>query len=171
MDEQQAQPAAIAELYTLWSIQDALLQNYRMLFITVQSIFLSVATAVASSGAPWASLFIALSGLFIMTKWTTFTRIRGHCVDIAQDMIREAESGKPVIQPLQRFKDIQRDMKAAAPKRQQKTRYWLEVQLPRFFWGAWFLLIIASAVMLFLRTRWSAPLHEIINQTLAHVTI
>ncbi len=164
-------PGEIAELYALWSIQDALLQNYRMLFITVQSILLSIAVAVTAEGAPLLAFVIAIPGVFVMTKWTTFTRIRSECVNIAKRMIKRAEAGAPVIAPLAAFEAEQNQIKLKdlKPNRKQQTRHWMEVQLPGMFALSWVFLLGTCATMVFLRTRWAAPVREMIDTMLAYM--
>ena len=39
----------MSELFSLWSVQDSLLQSYRSMFVTAQSVVMSLAAAIAAS--------------------------------------------------------------------------------------------------------------------------
>jgi len=147
MSGSDARSASMSELYALWSIQDGLLQNYRMIFITSEAILFSVAAAVAATRAPWLTFIIAVPGLALMFMWTSITRTRAEHVSFVQQMIREAEEGNPPSQPLKRFKahqDASEGRSVDVSLKSHETRRQLEVWLPRFFGLAWLLLLVSA---------------------------
>lgn len=92
------------ELYSLWSIQDSLLQNYRTMFITTESIILSIATAIVASSQSYYSLILVGLGFILLGIWTTVTQKRARCVTLAQKFILWYEQEKIVAQPFSTFK-------------------------------------------------------------------
>ena len=95
MNSDTSRPAVMSELYGLWSIQESLLQNYRMIFITAEAIFLSVAAAIVATKVPLLAFVIAIPGIFILFIWAPITRARAKYVLFAQELIRAAEDGNP----------------------------------------------------------------------------
>lgn len=96
----------LALLYSLWSVQDTLLQAYRTMFITVQSLLIAVAASIAgfNSRLAWS---LVLVGFVLLFVWSFVTRARGRDVQFAQSMIRWAESGRRIERPFTSFKDYQ----------------------------------------------------------------
>lgn len=95
-----------ALLYSLWSVQDTLLQAYRTMFITVQSLLIAVAASIAgfNSRLAWSLVLVGFALLFV---WSLVTRARGRDVQFAQAVIRWAESGRRIEKPFTTFKDYQ----------------------------------------------------------------
>lgn len=93
-------------LWSLWDIQESLLQNYRALFITVESIILAVAAGFAVS-IPVAVLPLALLGFWLVYVWREVTSNRAKDVSFVQWMIGHCECGHHIEQPLVTFKAFQ----------------------------------------------------------------
>jgi hypothetical protein len=79
------------ELYAIWGIQETLLQTYRGVFITMQSIFIA-AWASLSHGDNARYLLLA-AGLASLVAWVWITFLREHDVDSVQTLIRCEEKG------------------------------------------------------------------------------
>jgi len=105
-----------AELYSLWSIQDALLQSYRGVFITAQSIVMSLAAAIAVSEHACAVLPLFILGAVLMYAWLSVTLYRGNAVSFSQQLIQWAEEGRNVENPFKTFKSFQ-----ATPRKTEFT--------------------------------------------------
>jgi hypothetical protein len=148
-----ARSASMSNLYALWSIQESLLQNYRMIFITAEAIFLSFAATVTASPLPWLALVIAIPGIVLLLMWMSITRARAQHVSFVQDMIRAAEKGNLPSQPLTQFKAIQDRAEGVAiadvSLRSHRTRRQLEIWLPQVFALTWLLLLICAMYLSF----------------------
>ena len=137
--------AYIAKLVSVWNVQDALLQQYRTIFITMQSIFIAVAAALLQVAKPALPilLFTALAG-FTLYLWVTICRARGEAVYVAQYLVLIAEDGEEVPKPINALKDFQGGGRSdfRADKRYKSllngtTRKKMESWLPTLFVIAW----------------------------------
>jgi hypothetical protein len=154
---------SISSLVGMWQVQEALLQQYRTIFITMQSIFIAVAAAILQGGqsskaptpipqallvgnGPWIPMLL-LTGLAAYTLWMLWLPIckaRGKTVYLLQYFILKAESGTVTVNPLKTAKEfhdglhpeIEQDpvYKALDPG---ETRKKMETHLPRMFVLAW----------------------------------
>ena len=146
MNDQSSAPAApFAAIVALWGIQDALLQQYRTIFITMQSIFLAVGTALLQAQSPWIPLgvltILALVGGWL---WVTVCLARGTAVYVIQYLGLRFEQGKSIGAPLKLLKDFQDGHHPEIRSDPQfrallngATRRKMEVILPSVFGLAW----------------------------------
>lgn len=137
---------------SLWGIQEALLQQYRTIFITMQSIFIAVAASVFQRTNPWLpmSLLFALA-MFTLWLWLSTCNKRGRAVYFCQFLALKAEAGEIIPDPLKTLKDLEAgellDTKITRDALylslfQNKLRTKMQVMLPWVFVGAWVLLWI-----------------------------
>jgi hypothetical protein len=146
--------ATVAELVVLWSAQDALLQQYRIVFVTMQSIFVAAGAIAVEAGASWFPLCVltglALLGLWL---WVSVCRARGRSVSLLQYLVLAAERGEAVRQPLKILKEFQdgdrsriaRDP-AFAALWESSTRRKMDRILPFAFLLGWLLLWTMTVV-------------------------
>jgi hypothetical protein len=110
---------------SLWAIQDSLLQSYRSVFITAESIFISVSIATQSdifkntiqdNKFPYTILpaLVVLIGLYVNTSWLEITSKRGIYVHFLQTLLRRHENPTVypdremnVIEPFERLRKFQ----------------------------------------------------------------
>ena len=102
------QPLDAAPLYSIWSVQDTLLQYYRAMFITAESFLVAVAASVAASAGPLAWTLI-VAGLALLAVWSKATRARARDVQFTQQLIRWHEAGKSLRAPFTTFKTYQEE--------------------------------------------------------------
>ena len=82
----------MSELFSLWSVQDSLLQSYRSMFVTAQSVVMSLAAAIAASKPTLANVLpLAVLGGVLMVAWLSVTLSRTRDVTFAQKLILWAE--------------------------------------------------------------------------------
>ena len=99
----------MSDLFSLWSVQDSLLQSYRSMFVTAQSVVMSLAAAIAASKPTLANVLpLAVLGGVLMVAWLSVTLSRTRDVTFAQKLILWAEQGQVVARPLAAFKEYQR---------------------------------------------------------------
>lgn len=96
------------QLMTLWGIQESLLQSYRSLFISAQSIVVGFAAAITPTHSPVISIALISLGLYILHLWLSVCRSRSHCVSFVQWLIQQSENGEQMESPLCSFKEFQR---------------------------------------------------------------
>jgi hypothetical protein len=95
-----------SSLYSLWSIQDSLLQYYRTMFLTAESLIIAVAASVSSTAtAP--ALMLVFIGLVLLIVWIRVTGSRARDVSFTQELIKWNEAGRYVHSPLTTFKAYQ----------------------------------------------------------------
>jgi hypothetical protein len=140
-----APSSPVPELVALWGIQDTLLQQYRTIFITMQSIFIAVAATLLSAKVPWIPMtLLTVLGSFTLWLWITICRSRGRGVYLLQFLAMQAEAGVPVVRPVRTLKDFQ-DKKHPEIETNElfralehgRTRWKLEFLLPIVFSLAW----------------------------------
>ena len=95
-----------SSLYSLWSIQDSLLQYYRTMFLTAESLILAVAASVSSTSANPA-LMLVFIGLVLLIVWVRVTGSRARDVSFTQELIKWNEARRYVQAPLSTFKAYQ----------------------------------------------------------------
>lgn len=157
------QEEAVSSLVGIWQVQEALLQQYRSIFITMQSIFIAVAAAVLQgapppkgqtpfpeallvANGPWIPMLLlsALAAYTLRKLWLPICKARGKAVYLIQYFILKAELGAVIQNPLKIIKEfhdvdypeIVSDpiFKALDPG---ETRKKMEEYLPRMFILAW----------------------------------
>jgi hypothetical protein len=93
------------QLLALWGIQESLLQTYRAVFITVESVLFGIAVAAVKDD-PVAGLLLTGLGLFVVWMWNRVCSSRAKDVSFVQWMLEQTENGVPVPKPflcLRRF--------------------------------------------------------------------
>ena len=100
----------------LWAIQDSLLQSYRSVFITIESIFIAVSITIQGFSVP-DPLFLApvvLIGLYVNKSWLEITSSRGLSVHFLQTLLRRHENPSEypdaemnTIEPFERLRKFQ----------------------------------------------------------------
>ena len=93
-------------LYSLWNVQDSLLQYYRTMFLTAQSLLIAVTASIATVSKPPA-LTLAVIGFVLLTVWSRVTRARARDVQFTQELIKWHEAGRHISAPLTVFKQYQ----------------------------------------------------------------
>ena len=144
------------ELINYWQIQDALLQSYRSLFLTSQSIIFSIASIIATNAHPNATVFfiLLLLGMTLLYYWFQIVNARGWDVSYFQMLILKLETGEAIENPMLNFKEWQtksKQQKISILKEfkldKSKTRTTLGVILPALFVFLWLFL----SVMIFIK--------------------
>ena len=97
-----------SELLRLWGIQESLLQSYRSIFLSTQSIFISIGTAlsIASTKLPvafWGLLPISFLAIYLLYAWVTITKQRSAAVNYCQAQVILLEEGQEITKPLQKM--------------------------------------------------------------------
>lgn len=134
------------ELLSLWSIQDSLLQQYRTIFITMQSIFVGLALALAQKPHDAFSLTVLfLLSMVTLWLWLDICTMRGKAVYVTQYFARVYEDGEDVERPLKRLKDFQSGSLKITDERylallKGTPRLKMEKLLPAIFLGVWLVL-------------------------------
>jgi len=135
-------------IVSLWSIQDSLLQSYRSIFITVQSIFIGIIFAFTQDSnikLSYATIIIFI-GLFTNIIWINLSNDRGLSVLYLQTLLRRYEnSGSDmelnIFGNLRRFQDDWKFRKQEISKedfiRPDATRNALNFWLPLVFFIFW----------------------------------
>jgi len=143
-------------LLTLWGMHDSLLQWYRNIFLTTQSVIFAVAVFVGGSHGIKAIFPLALVGLVMIRFWLSVCRSRGHDEWYFQWQLLNLEAGKSPSDPLLKgFKEWQ----ALGPEKQRqrldedatakelltsRTRLVMDTYIPVVFVGAWVVLILVA---------------------------
>ena len=83
-------------LVVMWDIQDSLLQSYRNIFLTSQSIIFSIAVFIASGSQPWFDFFLMPLAFYLLSLWINLCQRRGYGVWFFQWQILRFESGQSV---------------------------------------------------------------------------
>ncbi|MFT3796502.1 NUDIX hydrolase [Flavobacterium sp.] len=66
-----------SRLISLWSVQESLLQTYRSLFLTTQSILFSIAVFIATTKKPYFSMLLFPIGIYLLFFGFRITKKRG----------------------------------------------------------------------------------------------
>lgn len=124
------------------------MQQYRTIFITMQSIFIAVAATVLTARVPWIPMaLLTVLAALTLWLWVTICGSRGRAVYLLQFLAMQVEAGNPVHRPVRVLKDFQdgkhpeiesNDLFRALER--GRTRWKLEVLLPAVFSLAWLFL-------------------------------
>lgn len=146
--------ATYNDLLSLWAIQESLLQTYRIIFISMQSILVAFGSILAQGeSAIFPLIGISVLAMFALWFWISICTARGQSVYLMQYLAIKAESGDTVHEPLQILKhfqnghypDIGKDPCFIALKG-GLTRKKMERWLPILFFAVWvFIWFITSA--------------------------
>lgn len=160
----------VGAAWALWDTQESLLQNYRSIFISTESILLSLSVTVLSLGNPLFSLLLVAPGIFLHSLWRSICSSRGRDVSFAQRLIEKIESGEIVeFNVLGEFKRYQKDFKTTNgyvfedwvlntdeefhQMQQSKTRIKMDKYLPNSYlvlWGAVIGLVISQTLRIYI---------------------
>ncbi len=147
------------QVLSLWSIQESLLQAYRSIFITAESIVFGIAAAISTLNPP-SAIVLTLLGFFLLWMWHRVCSNRAEDVSFVQWLLARAEEGNSVPAPLGSLKQFQDGAIITIGTRsvwrhkekdpdgnfidepfvnmlKSPTRRWMEVYLPLFFAGLW----------------------------------
>ena len=98
----------LTQLYSLWTTQDTLLQGYRSMFLTTESLLIAVAVTLLATSPNANILPLILLGVIVIYVWRLITRQRSRDVSFVQHLILSCEEGKYVENPFSTFKDYQK---------------------------------------------------------------
>lgn len=145
------------ELLSHWSIQETLLQSYRGLFLSSQSIIFSVAALVVNSEKPNILSFLTLLiiGWVLLAYWVDICTARELDVSFCQMAILQFEKGEgPSAGFMTAFKGWQKISKEQKQQQllhfqlaESQTRKKLSIHLPNIFKFLW----VLTAVLLVLK--------------------
>ena len=123
--------ATLGDYIAIWGVQDGLLQQYRVIFITMQSVFLSFAvaslfatsatqadpkvaqgsasqTVLISDGPVLPVLILAAVAIYVIRSlWVPICRARGDAVSLTQFLALQVEAGGPAEPPVATLKAFQ----------------------------------------------------------------
>jgi len=140
----------------MWDIQDSLLQSYRNLFLSSQSVLFGIAVFVAQGRLPALSLLLGCIAFPLLILWRGITRSRGYDVFFFHLRLLRLEAGETVEQDIfTAFKRWQRQpiderlSKIVSDPRgkeliDSKTRVRLDWHLPIAFGVCWGFLCVIS---------------------------
>ena len=149
-------PSSHSDILALWGIQESLLQQYRGIFITMQSILLAVSVAIPKPSEhliPFMTLFIL--GLLGLWLWVTICARRGRAVYLCQFLVLKSEDGEVVNNPVKVIKDaedgdyIHQGFATDARFKSlhvNHTRGKMQILLPLGFLIAWVVLFVSIIV-------------------------
>ena len=142
-------------IIAMWDIQESLLQSYRNIFLTSQSIIFSIAVVIVSTSTPYLAFLLLFIGIFmIFYLWIPICRSRGYDVWFFHWQILQLENGKAIDQKIfTEFKKWQAlDIKEKRKKLEQdklgklllrsKVRTKMELYLPWSFVILWITLAL-----------------------------
>ena len=154
--------ATYDRLVAMWDTQDSLLQSYRNIFLTSQSIIFSIAVFIASGTQLfWFAFFLMPLAIYLLGLWLNLCRRRGHGVWFFQWQILRLENGQSVDQNM--F-SAYREWQALGAKKQRERlgndelgkgllkapiRVKIDQILPYVFGVLWGILGLLIVVMLF----------------------
>ncbi len=138
----------------LWSIQESLLQAYRIIFFTIESIMLASCAILLSleHANEYIGVLLAIAGIGLVFIWREVCNARANAVAFIHWLIQKHESGELVEQPYTYFREFQHDrtfkgqnvlMDSHFKKLcQSKTRRRMDKQAPMVFMSLWILVLV-----------------------------
>lgn len=138
----------------LWRIQESLLQAYRAIFVTFESVIIAVEAFLLSSNQPpiLIGIPVMLLGLGLIPIWMGVCNARANAVVFIHWLIQKHESGEYVIKPYSHFRQFQKnrmykDQNVVEDENyinlsKSKTRNRMDVVVPLMFASMWVLLFI-----------------------------
>ena len=116
IEKQTANPpkSSASEILSHWRIQEGLFQGYRRLFLTLETVLLSVAALIVSREVPESVAIVLLLSLLVIGIWIVFglypiVQKRGELVFYWQAKLLKAERGETILLPFKEMKDFQKD--------------------------------------------------------------
>ncbi|MFC1916616.1 hypothetical protein ACFLX1_00575 [Chloroflexota bacterium] len=162
--------ANLSELVSLWKVQESLLQSYRRIFISAQSVLIAVGTGVAFGIGGDLAAFFALGIIFLVVIYLLYLHVkicglRGEAVYFVRWLILRYEKGLAVNSPLTHMNEYlnsgkyeginvvddedYKQFKAPYAGREHSVRRHMN-RLPWVFVVLWLLLIILRVIMVFM---------------------
>ena len=152
------------QVLSMWSIQESLLQTYRSIFITAETVAFAIAAAVASL-YPLSAVLLTVLGFFLLWMWHKVCSNRAIDVSFVQWLLIRAEEGNDIPTPLLSLKQFQcgqiitvanrsvwrhnyKDHEglvndvASVSMSKSPTRLWMELYLPLFFIMLWIVVVV-----------------------------
>lgn len=147
------------QLIAMWGIQDSLLQSYRNIFLTSQSIIFAVAVFVASGSKPYLSFFLLPIGIYLLWIWFTICRSRGYDVWFFHWQLLKFEDGQPIDSKI--FTNFKKWQSLGVKKQKKKlkndnlgkrllksqVRVKMEYYLPCIFVVLWGILTVIAVIL------------------------
>jgi len=147
------------QVLSMWGIQDSLLQAYRSIFITAESVVFAIAAAITILN-PWSAIAITVLGVVLLWMWHKVCWNRAVDVSFVQWLLAQAEEGADISAPLTNLRDFQAGKIITVAERSvwrhmkkdqegkvidqpfvsmttSPTRRWMEVYLPIVFLVLW----------------------------------
>jgi hypothetical protein len=134
------------EILSHWQIQESLLQSYRSLFLTSQSIIFSIASIIATDSHSNKIVFLILLilGIVLLYFWFQIGNARGLDVSYFQMLLLRTEKGEEINDIMINFKRwqiLERKRKNNLLKEfeleKSKTRTTMEIYVPTLFLLLW----------------------------------
>jgi len=152
------------QVLSMWSIQESLLQTYRSIFITAESVVFAIAAAIAGL-YPLSAVLLTVLGFFLLWMWHKVCSNRAIDVSFVQWLLIRAEEGNDIPTPLLSLKLFQggqiitvanrsvwrhnyKDHEglvndvASVSMSKSPTRLWMELYLPLFFIMLWIVVVV-----------------------------
>lgn len=151
--------ALFSQAWSLWDIQESLLQTYRSIFVSSQSVLLAMAVTsltISSQGKSGYALILAIPAAYLLYLWISVCTARARDVTFAQFLIMEIEANDNFKElPLSVFKSFQNDGLSSVisdgdwSKAESEfeamlgstTRLVMNKRLPIVFCGTWLLVV------------------------------
>jgi len=157
MSNEHKNEASVSELVSYWRVQESLLQGYRRLFLTIETILLSVAALAVSNSTNNFALGVVLVSVLVIGVYSAYLLIpiiqkRGEVVFYWQAKILLLEKGSSVYTPLHEMKEFQKnpnhnfrntDEYISLSKGKHLTRSKLNLHLPLVILLAWLAIFLA----------------------------
>ncbi len=83
------------QMLAMWGIQDSLLQSYRSIFITAESVVFGIAAAITSIKPPGA-IVLTILGLVLLFLWHKVCFSRSVDVSFVQWLLARVEGGADI---------------------------------------------------------------------------
>ena len=149
------------QLISMWDIQDGLLQSYRSIFITSESILLAISTTILTSNVPYLSIILSVLGYFVLHIWKSICNARALDVSFLQWLLLRIDRlGIDVEKPVDAFKkwqdtkmfkndDVRKDDDFKDMVSNLATKTKMEKTLPRVFLWMWHFIVVYSLIATF----------------------
>ena len=149
------------QLISMWDIQDGLLQSYRSIFVTSESILIAISAALLTSNAPYLSIILSVLGYFVLHIWKSICNARALDVSFLQWLLLKIDRlDINVEKPVDAFKkwqdtkmfgdiDVRKNDDFKDMVSNSETRTKTEKTLPRVFLWIWHLMVVHSLIATF----------------------
>jgi hypothetical protein len=141
------EPSSTSDLYSLWRVQESLLQSYRGMFIGIESILISIGSLLAAQETLKVVLLLVISvlGLSTLIIWLRICSKRGRVVYLVQLFVLFAERGAEIREPFDKLKGFHGNQAYQLLFESEEftkindggTRKMMETWFPLLFLAAW----------------------------------